>query len=131
MLSSGANVIIWDEMISSVPNVIMLQSGANHLVLSCDVIIWDDNTPLFIFTENFTHSYSGDLVFSVHHEIHKYRRVLSKRARTYPPSVYQILALKSLCFLPRPQVIGINPLSHGGRPFWPYTSLNANYSKSS
>jgi hypothetical protein len=25
-------------------------------VLSCDVIIWDDNTPLFIFPENFTHS---------------------------------------------------------------------------
>jgi hypothetical protein len=26
-------------------------------VLSCDVIIWDDNTPLFIFPENFTHSF--------------------------------------------------------------------------
>ncbi len=124
MLSSGANVIIWDEMlscgiqcyhlelmlssgwdemISSGPNVIMLQSGANviiwcyHVMLSSGMI----TPPFFIFTENFTHSYSGDLVFSVHHEIHKYRRVLSKRARTYPPRVYQILALKSLCFLPR------------------------------
>jgi len=28
-------------------------------VLSCDVIIWDDNTPLFIFPENFTHSEIG------------------------------------------------------------------------
>jgi hypothetical protein len=25
-------------------------------VLSFDVIIWDDNTPFFIFPENFTHS---------------------------------------------------------------------------
>ncbi len=34
-----------------------MSSGANDLlVLSCDVIIWDDNTPLFIFPENFTHS---------------------------------------------------------------------------
>ncbi len=27
-----------------------------HLLLSCDVIIWDDNTPCFIFPANFTHS---------------------------------------------------------------------------
>jgi hypothetical protein len=25
-------------------------------VFSCDVIIWDDNTPLFVFPGNFTHS---------------------------------------------------------------------------
>ncbi len=25
-------------------------------MLSCDVIIWDDNTPLFVFPGNFTHS---------------------------------------------------------------------------
>jgi hypothetical protein len=25
-------------------------------VLSCDVIIWDDNTPFFVFPGNFTHS---------------------------------------------------------------------------
>jgi hypothetical protein len=88
MLSSGANVIIWDGMLSSGmkcyhlepmlssgtkcyhlelmlssrANVIicyeMLSTGANviiciycyHLVLSCDVIIWDDNTPLFYFS---------------------------------------------------------------------------------
>jgi hypothetical protein len=25
----------------------------------------------------------------------------------------------------------VNPLSHGGRPFWPYTYENAKYSKSS
>jgi hypothetical protein len=29
-------------------------------MLSCDVIIWDD-TPLFIFPENFTHSGKGHL----------------------------------------------------------------------
>ena len=56
MLSSGANVIIWDEMPSSGANVIIC-IYCYHLVLSCDVIIWDDNTPLFIFPGNFTHSY--------------------------------------------------------------------------
>jgi hypothetical protein len=55
MLSSGANVIIWDEMPSSGANVIIC-IYCYHLVLSCDVIIWDDNTPLFIFPGNFTHS---------------------------------------------------------------------------
>ncbi len=45
MLSSGANVIIWDKMLSSGANVIMVSSG-----LSCDVFIWDDNTPLFCFS---------------------------------------------------------------------------------
>jgi hypothetical protein len=25
-------------------------------VLSCDVIIWNDNTPFFVFPGNFTHS---------------------------------------------------------------------------
>jgi uncharacterized protein YheU (UPF0270 family) len=44
MLSSGANVIIWDEMLSSGANVIiwdeMLPSGTDvNLVLN--VIIWD------------------------------------------------------------------------------------------
>jgi hypothetical protein len=90
----GCNVIIWDEMLSFGMKcyhlVLMLSSGMQcyhlelcyqkgtkcyhlelmlwygakgviwnycyHLVLSCDVIIWDDNTPLFIFPENFTHS---------------------------------------------------------------------------
>jgi hypothetical protein len=42
MQSSGANVIILRK--------------CYHLLLSCDGIIWDDNTPLFIFPENFTHS---------------------------------------------------------------------------
>jgi hypothetical protein len=51
MLSSGAKVIIWDKMLSSKANVIMVSSGAN-------VIIWDDNTPLFVFPGNFTHSYT-------------------------------------------------------------------------
>jgi hypothetical protein len=55
MLSSGANVIIWDEMPSSGANVIIC-IYCYHLVLSCDVIIWDDNTPIFIFPGNFTHS---------------------------------------------------------------------------
>jgi hypothetical protein len=56
MLSSGANVIIWDEMPPSGANVIVC-IYCYHLVLSCDVIIWDDNTPLFIFPGNFTHSH--------------------------------------------------------------------------
>ncbi len=33
-------------------------------MLSCDVIIWDDNTPLFIFPENFTHSENGLFITS-------------------------------------------------------------------
>jgi hypothetical protein len=49
MLSSGANVIIWDEMPSSGANVIIC-IYCYHLVLSCDVIIWDDNTPHFYFS---------------------------------------------------------------------------------
>ncbi len=50
MLSSGANVIIWDEIISSVAHVLMLQSAANviiwcyHVMLSSGMI-----TPPFLF----------------------------------------------------------------------------------
>ncbi len=39
---------MWEEMLSSRSSVIIL-SKCYHLVLSCDVIIWDDNTPLFLF----------------------------------------------------------------------------------
>jgi hypothetical protein len=75
MLSSGAKVIIWGEMLSFGVNYfiwgemlsfgikcyhlgcnVIIWSYCYHLVLSCDVIIWDDNTPLFIFPGNFTHS---------------------------------------------------------------------------
>jgi hypothetical protein len=58
MLSSGANVIIWEKMISSGANVIMVSSGANviiwcyHVMLSSGMI----THPFFIFPENFTHS---------------------------------------------------------------------------
>jgi hypothetical protein len=58
MLSSGANVIIWDKMLSSKANVIMVSSGANviiwcyHVMLSSGMI----TRPFFIFPENFTHS---------------------------------------------------------------------------
>ncbi len=58
MLSSGAQVIIWDEMISSGANVKMLQSGSNviiwcyHVMLSSGMI----TPPFFIFPQNFTHS---------------------------------------------------------------------------
>ena len=57
-LSSGANVIIWEKMISSGANVIMVSSGANviiwcyHVMLSSGMI----THPFFIFPENFTHS---------------------------------------------------------------------------
>jgi hypothetical protein len=58
MLSSGANVIIWEKMISSGANVITVSSGANviiwcyHVMLSSGMI----THPFFIFPENFTHS---------------------------------------------------------------------------
>jgi hypothetical protein len=61
MLSSGANVIIWDKMISSGAKVIMVSSGANviiwcyHVMLSSGMI----SHPFFIFPENFTHSILG------------------------------------------------------------------------
>ncbi len=60
MLSSGMQCYHLELMLSSgtkcyhLKNVIMVSSGANViiwiLVLSCDVIIWDDNTPLFCFS---------------------------------------------------------------------------------
>jgi hypothetical protein len=58
MLSSGANVIVWDKMLSSGANVIMVSSGANviiwcyHVMLSSGMI----THAFFIFPENFTHS---------------------------------------------------------------------------
>jgi hypothetical protein len=58
MLSSGANVIIWDKMLSSGAYVIMVSSGAiviiwcYHVMLSSGMI----THPFFIFPENFTHS---------------------------------------------------------------------------
>ena len=58
MLSSGANVIIWDKMLSCGANVVMLSFGANviiwcyHVMLSSGMI----TPPYFIFPENFTHS---------------------------------------------------------------------------
>ncbi len=64
----GCNVIIWSQKGTKCYHLeLLLWYGANgvtwslcyHLVLSCDVIIWDDNTPLFIFPENFTHSYKA------------------------------------------------------------------------
>jgi hypothetical protein len=35
MLSSGANVIIWEKMISSGADVIMVSSGANVIIYGC------------------------------------------------------------------------------------------------
>ncbi len=58
MLSSGANVIIWDAMLSSGANVLMVSSGANviiwcyHVMLSSGMI----TSPFFVFPGNFTHS---------------------------------------------------------------------------
>jgi hypothetical protein len=62
MLSSGANVIIWANMLSSGANVIIVSSGANviiwcyHVMLSSGMITY----PFFIFPENFTHSKKRD-----------------------------------------------------------------------
>jgi hypothetical protein len=55
MLSSEANVIIWDEMLSSGANVIRVSSGANviiwcyHMMLSSGMI-----TPPFLFFLKFS-----------------------------------------------------------------------------
>ncbi len=60
MLSSGANVIIWDKMLLFGANVVMLSFGTNviiwcyHVMLSSGMI----TSPFFIFPENFTHSSS-------------------------------------------------------------------------
>jgi hypothetical protein len=40
---------MWEEMLSSGASVIIL-GKCYHLVLSCDVINWDDVTPLFYFS---------------------------------------------------------------------------------
>ncbi len=67
MLSSGANVIIWDKMLSSGANVIIVSSGANviiwcyHVMLSSGMI----THPFFIFPENFTHSFKIFMRFLV------------------------------------------------------------------
>jgi hypothetical protein len=63
MLSSGANVIIWDKMLTCGANVVMLSFGANviiwyfHVMLSSGMI----TPPYFIFPENFTHSFLKDI----------------------------------------------------------------------
>jgi hypothetical protein len=65
MLSSGANVIIWDKMLSSGAYVTMVSSGAYviiwcyHVMLSSGMI----THPIFIFPENFTHSIINDKLF--------------------------------------------------------------------
>jgi hypothetical protein len=58
MLSSGANVIIWEKMISSGANVIMVSSGANVIIWCYHVMLSSGmrTHPFFIFPENFTHS---------------------------------------------------------------------------
>ncbi len=68
MLSSGANVIIWDKMLSSEASVIMVSSGANviiwcyHVMLSSGMI----TLPFFVFPGNFTHSLKrNDAVFKM------------------------------------------------------------------
>jgi hypothetical protein len=58
ILSSGANVIIWDEMISSAAYGIMLQNGVIVIIWCYHVMLssWMITPPFFIFPENFTHS---------------------------------------------------------------------------
>ncbi len=52
----GLNVIIWmkcyhlELMLSSSGANVIIWSKYYHLVLSCDVIIWNDNTPLLYFS---------------------------------------------------------------------------------
>ena len=58
MLSSGANVIIWDKMISCGANVVMLSFGANVIIWCYHVMLSSGmiTPPFFIFPGNFTHS---------------------------------------------------------------------------
>jgi hypothetical protein len=89
MLSSGANVIIWDELLSSGTKCyhleLMLSSGTKCYHLGLNVIIWDAmlssganviiwfyhvmllswkiTSNFFIFPGNFTHSSDIDTVF--------------------------------------------------------------------
>ncbi len=74
MLSSGmqcyhgANVIIWDKMLSSEANVIMVSSGANVIIWCYHVMLssWMITPPFFVFPGNFTHSsYVRDTLFSI------------------------------------------------------------------
>ncbi len=59
MLSSGANVIILEKMLSSGANFIMESSGANVIIWCYHVMLSRMIThPFFIFPENFTHSLS-------------------------------------------------------------------------
>jgi hypothetical protein len=58
MLSSGANAIIWDKMLSCGANVVMLSYEAN-VIIWCYLVMLSSGMitpPLFIFPENFTHS---------------------------------------------------------------------------
>jgi hypothetical protein len=43
----GPNALMWDQLLSF----------CYHLVLSCDVIMLDDNTPFLVIPENLTHSF--------------------------------------------------------------------------
>jgi hypothetical protein len=58
MLSSGAYVIIWDKMLSSGADVIMVSSGANVIIWCYHVMLLSGmiTHPFFNFPENFTHS---------------------------------------------------------------------------
>jgi hypothetical protein len=65
MLSSGANVIIWDKMLSCGANVVMLSFGANVIIWCFHVMLSSGmiTPPYFIFPENFTHSKIGFYFF--------------------------------------------------------------------
>jgi hypothetical protein len=68
MLSSGANVIIWDKMLSSGAYVIMVSSGANVIILCYHVMLSSGmiTHSFFIFPENFTHSFLSRYICIVH-----------------------------------------------------------------
>ena len=65
MLSSGANVIIWDKMLSCGATIVILSFGVNviiwcyHVMLSFVMI----TPPFFIFPENFTNSSQSSSIF--------------------------------------------------------------------
>ncbi len=65
----GPNAFMWDQLLSC----------SYHLVLSCDVIMLDDNTPLFVIPENWTLSF---------HRWRKDKTLRLEKEIYYPTCVY-------------------------------------------
>jgi hypothetical protein len=67
------------------------------------------------------------LLLPVNGSVYTVKKNISIRD-TLSESMLEVLLL--LLLLVNGSVYTVNPLPHCGRPFWPYTCLNAKYSKS-